>query len=133
MTPMIDVVFLLIIFFLLSSHLARQETQLPLPLPTAASGKAEQDAARPRVTVNVLGDGTLLVASRPITPQELTALLRERHAAHGERLQVRIRADRSVPYPQAEPVMLACVEAGIWDVAFAVKEKSEFRIQNSER
>ena len=32
MTPMIDVVFLLIIFFLVSSHLAKQEVQMPLPL-----------------------------------------------------------------------------------------------------
>ncbi|MBT6848587.1 MAG: biopolymer transporter ExbD, partial [Planctomycetaceae bacterium] len=39
MTPMIDVVFLLIIFFLVSSHLARQETQLELDLPEASSGE----------------------------------------------------------------------------------------------
>jgi len=38
MTPMIDVVFLLIIFFLVSSHLAQQETQLELDLPEATSG-----------------------------------------------------------------------------------------------
>ena len=48
MTPMIDVVFQLIIFFLLSSHLAKQETQLPLPLPEAISGRDLQldDRAR---------------------------------------------------------------------------------------
>ena len=134
MTPMIDVVFQLIIFFLLSSHLARQETRLPLPLPSAASGQAEHDIERPRVTVNVLADGTLLVANRPTAADELTALLRERHAAHGERLQVRIRADRGVPYPLAEPVMLACVQAGIWDVAFAVQPREEgsgFGVQGS--
>ena len=66
MTPMIDVVFQLIIFFLLSSHLAKQETQLPLPLPTAGSGQAEQDSDRPRLTVNVLADGTLLVAGHVV-------------------------------------------------------------------
>ncbi len=38
MTPMIDVVFLLIIFFLVSTHLAKQEAQLELPLPVAESG-----------------------------------------------------------------------------------------------
>ncbi len=37
MTPMIDVVFLLIIFFLVSSHLARQENRLPLDLPVAST------------------------------------------------------------------------------------------------
>jgi len=55
MTPMIDVVFLLIIFFLVSSHLARQETQLELDLPEAASGQRAQEDDVRRVVVNVLG------------------------------------------------------------------------------
>jgi biopolymer transport protein ExbD len=120
MTPMIDVVFQLIIFFLLSSHLAKQEKQLPLPLPAARSGVVEAADARPRLTVNVLADGTLLVANRPIQADNLVALLRERRAAHGEELEVRIRADRAVLYRRVEPVLLACVQAGIWNVAYAV-------------
>ncbi len=121
MTPMIDVVFQLIIFFLLSSHLAKQEKQLPLPLPAAQSGVVEAADARPRLTVNVLADGTLLVANRPIQAEELVGLLRERRAAHGEELEVRIRADRAVLYQRVEPVLLACVQAGIWNVAYAVQ------------
>src|SRR6266436_1669658 len=93
MTPMIDVVFQLIIFFLLSSHLAKQEKELPLP--AAASGKQEAADDRPRLTVNVLADGSLLVANRAITPEDLTPLLRERRAAHGEELEVRIRGARA--------------------------------------
>src|SRR6188508_1441620 len=96
MTPMIDVVFQLIIFFLLSSHLAKQEKQLPLPLPTATSGTAEAADERPRLTVNVLADGTLLVASRAISADDLVPLLRDRRAVHGDQLEVRIRGDRSV-------------------------------------
>ncbi len=41
MTPMIDVTFLLIIFFLVSSHLAKQENFLKLDLPTAAAGAVD--------------------------------------------------------------------------------------------
>jgi biopolymer transport protein ExbD len=70
--------------------------------------------------VNVLADGTLLVANRPIQADNLVALLRERRAAHGEELEVRIRADRAVLYRRVEPVLLACVQAGIWNVAYAV-------------
>ena len=125
MTPLIDVVFLLILFFLLSSHLARQETELMLPLPAAQSGQREADAHRPRLTVNVLGDGSLLVANRGVALEEMTGLLAERQMAHGDALEVRIRADRSVPYSRVEPVMLACARAGIWNVAFAVTLKAE--------
>jgi biopolymer transport protein ExbD len=127
MTPMIDVVFQLIIFFLLSSHLAKQEQQLPLPLPTAESGKAEGAEARPRLTVNVLADGTLLVASRSITPGDLVSLLRDRRMVHGDELEVRIRGDRGVLYSRVEPVLLACVKAGIWNVAYAVQQRERVK------
>jgi biopolymer transport protein ExbD len=123
MTPMIDIVFQLIIFFLLSSHLAKQEKQVPLPLPAAASGQAMADADRPRLTINVLGDGTLLVASRPVALEELRQLLSERKAAHGDRLEARIRADESVAWRHIEPVLPACAQAGIWNVSYAVRGK----------
>src|SRR6478752_6072547 len=113
MTPMIDVVFQLIIFFLLSSHLAKQETQLPLPLPTADSGQPSPSDDRPRLTVNVLADGTLLVANRSVSSPDLASLLAERRASHGDQLEIRIRGDRSVAYRHVEPVMFACVRAGI--------------------
>lgn len=119
MTPMIDVTFLLIIFFLLSSHLAQQETQLELPLPTAASGhEATEDQTR-RLTVNVLADGTLLLGSRPVTRDELPLAIQFEREKSAE-LEVRIRCDQSVPYQLVEPVLLACARQGIWKVSFAV-------------
>src|SRR5437763_5054338 len=111
MTPMIDVVFQLIIFFLLSSHLAKQETQLALPLPVAESGQPPADETGARLTINVLADGTLLIANRTVLPGDLVDLLRQRRSAHGARLEVCIRGDRSVAYKHLEPVMLACVRA----------------------
>ena len=66
MTPMIDVVFLLIIFFLVSSHLARQEMQLELDLPDAASSDRPEEEDVRRVVVNVLSETQILVGSQPI-------------------------------------------------------------------
>ncbi len=125
MTPMIDVVFLLIIFFLVSSHLARQENQLQLPLPTAETGQQLEPSDTPRVTVNVLSDGTLLLGARQIAVDRLETALRERLAQAGPALQVRIRAARDVPYVSVAPVMRACAEAGIWDVSYAVYRKRD--------
>ena len=120
MTPMIDVVFLLIIFFLVSSHLAKQEVQMPLPLPTAASGNKNVEEDLPRLTVNVLADGSLMLAGRRVQRTELVTRLRDRFIEEGPGLQVRIRGDRNAPYEYVEPIMLACARAGIWDVSFAV-------------
>ena len=67
MTPMIDVVFQLIIFFLVTNHLVKQEEQLQLPLPVAESGRRPVEENIPRLTINVLEDGTLMLAGRTLT------------------------------------------------------------------
>jgi biopolymer transport protein ExbD len=127
MTPMIDVVFLLIIFFLVSSHLAKQEVQMPLPLPTAESGNENVDEDIPRVTVNVLSDGTLMLSGRRIQDADLVFRLRDRLKEVGPGLQVRIRGDRNVPYQYVEPILLACIRAKIWDVSFSVFRPEDAR------
>ena len=119
-TPMIDVVFQLIIFFLVTNHLVKQEEQLQLPLPVAASGSEPVEEDIPRLTINVLEDGTLMLAGRTLTPDDLRNRLREKVREIGTSLQVRIRSDRSAPYRFVEPILLACAGAGVWDVSFAV-------------
>jgi len=122
-TPLIDVVFLLIIFFLVSSHLARQETQLELELSAAASGRHPSAAPAERVTINLLPDGQLLLGRKPVNSTEISRrLLVERQETSSD-LEVRIRADRKAAYRYLEPLLLACVKAKIWNVSFAVVEK----------
>ena len=121
---MIDVVFLLIIFFLVSSHLAKQEIQVDLDLPTAQSGE-ELPPQRNLVTVNVQPDGEWLWGSRSVNSAELTGLLEKRKAAVGEDLVVRIRGDRTVTYRTFEPLLRTCAKAGIREVRFAVLPAAE--------
>lgn len=120
MTPMIDVVFLLIIFFLVSSHLARQESRMELALPVAKSGKDDIDFETPRVTVNVTPEGTLLIAGRQLAIEQLPATLAELRKQEGDNLEVRIRSSRQTPYSRVEPIMLACTQSNIWNVSYAV-------------
>ncbi len=123
MTPMIDIVFLLIIFFILSSHFARQETQLELSLPEAASGQeAPLDETR-RVIVSVLPDGQLHLAGAPLDAAELEQKIAYESRRVGGELEVRIRSDRQAPYRQVEPILVACARAGVWKVTFAVTPK----------
>ena len=119
MTPMIDVVFLLIIFFLVSSHLAKQEAQMELPLPVADSGEQPHDEAR-RLTLNVTADGTMLLAGRRLDGEQLKQRLHEARDEHGQDVEIRIRGDRNVSYSAVAPIMLACARTGIWKVTFAV-------------
>jgi biopolymer transport protein ExbD len=124
MTPMIDVVFLLIIFFLVSSHMAKQEVELELNLPEAGSGQRPDEDDIRRVVVNVLPEQDaaprIVVGGRQIAAEELGRLIgfeSERSTGH---LEVRIRADRTVPYRMVEPIMVACAREGVWKVTFSV-------------
>ena len=124
MTPMIDVVFLLIIFFLVSSHLARQESQMPLPLPTANSGE-QIDIRRERVVVNLLGDGTIVLSGRRVATAELLRRLVIQRKAAGPELEVRIRSDRGVPFQFVQPILLAVSKAGVSNLTFAVTQAGQ--------
>ena len=120
MTPMIDVVFLLIIFFLVSSHLAKQEAQLELQLPIAESGEQDPLDLTPRITINVRDDGSLTLAGRPVLEQTLGERLAAAKVELGEGVQVRIRCSRAASYSAVEPVMLACTKNGIFRITYAV-------------
>ena len=121
MTPMIDVVFLLIIFFLVSSHLARQETQLELDLPQAASANEAIEDQRTRVTINVRADGQALLGGAPTPIDQLTRRLAHEQADSENGLEVRIRSDRTAEFASVEPILVACAKAGVWKVTFAVR------------
>src|SRR5437773_1297367 len=112
-TPLIDVVFLLIIFFLVASHFIRNEQVEQVELPTATQGKTEDEAAS-RIVVTVATDKRLILAGHEATVDEIERKLQivaEQHGAGATEL--RIRADRSVPYSVVEPLLLAAARSGI--------------------
>ena len=125
MTPMIDVVFLLIIFFLVSSHLAQRENRIPVELPQAVSGQDDMVQPNRRVTLTIEKDGATWLGGHPIGPSELRSRLHDQRLQLGDDLEVRIRCDRSVPYRQVEPVLNAAADASIWNVTFAVLQPRE--------
>lgn len=119
MTPMIDIVFQLLIFFLVSNHLAKLETQMDLPLPVATSGQERATDARHTV-INVRDDGSYVFAGRYVALDELRRRLADSKKESSDDLEIRIRGDRRVLYQFVEPLLRACAEAGIWNVTFAV-------------
>ena len=121
MTPMIDVVFLLIIFFLVSSHLAKRESNVKLDLPTAQSG-LDEDTESTMVVVNILADGSWQVAGDRVNLPRLNQLLIRIARQSAEPLRLKIRTDSEVGYSRIEPVLQAASKAGIGDIVFAVLE-----------
>lgn len=123
MTPMIDIVFLLIIFFLVSSHLAQREARMELDLPTATTGAEASNENLRRITVNVLANGQTVVGGREVASSQIAGYLRQAKQQADEPMEVRIRGDRLAPYEAVEPILKGAADVGIWDVTFSVVEE----------
>ncbi len=121
LTPLIDIVFLLVIFFLVASHTARTESTEPVDLPTIGEAEDDRIEAPRRVVVTVTADQTLHVGGRIVTLEQVTELLNEAGSETGTGgYEVRIRGDRRVPFRVVEPLMVACARAGITRIGYAV-------------
>ena len=121
MTPMIDVVFLLIIFFLVSSHLARQENRLPLDLPLASTFDSIDPEKAP-LTISVDGQAQLRIAGNIVDIAELKQILRDWLEESDQNAAIRIRTDGNVQYQYIEPLLREAALAGVTDAAIAVRQ-----------
>lgn len=117
---MIDVVFLLLIFFLVTWNFARQETELDVKVPTAREGK-ENRRAIGEVILNVRADGSIVMNRRTYTPEELQAALARIAEMYPDQAVV-LRGDENTDYRFIVDVLDICRGANIWNVAFATSK-----------
>jgi biopolymer transport protein ExbD len=114
LTPMIDVVFLLMIFFLVASKLEEADRSIAVVLPKASA--ARPLTSRPKeFIINIDRDGRYHAGVKPITLADLTAALRQAAADNPQRQKVVVRADEEVSHKFVVGAMNACVQAGIED------------------
>jgi biopolymer transport protein ExbD len=117
LAPMIDIVFLLLIFFIVTWSYARFETELDISVPAAEEG---QDPKRTvgEIIVNVREDGTIVLNAITITEEELLGKLQRIAAVHKDQAVI-LRGDSEATYNHIIKVLDICQKAGIWNVAFA--------------
>lgn len=120
-TPMIDVVFNLLIFFMVATRFAEEERSLEVELPTAS--EAMPLTAKPReIYINIDDQGRFFVGNQQVTAAELDALLLRASRDNPLNQSVVIRADKRVPWDAVATAMNACVKAGIRDYTAATAE-----------
>ena len=117
MAPMIDMVFLLLVFFMCASHLSSRRS-LKLDMPIASKGVIPKD--RPdRWVVNITEDGTVYSGTARVEVEALRDAIIEARKATPD-LKVYLRADANATHKQVKKVMTAMAEAGIDDFIFGV-------------
>ena len=111
MTPMIDTVFNLLIFFLVAGSFQQAEREMNIALPFASSS-APISAALREIVVNVDAEGRMIVAGRNVEDEQLRALIQEAVTVNAEQ-KVTVRGDRSTAYANVVRVLDICKHAGI--------------------
>ncbi|MCM5679208.1 biopolymer transporter ExbD [Schlegelella sp. S2-27] len=116
MTPLIDVMLVLLVIFMITAPLMTSSLKLDLPRTDAAA----PDEAPRFVTVAMTPDGSVYLDDQKLAPQELEARIASR-AKQDPQTEVHLRADRAVPYGQVAELIGAVQKAGLNRIAFVAE------------
>ena len=123
MAPMIDVVFLLLIFFIVTWNYARFETELDVSVPVAEEG-ADPQRTVGEIIVNVRKDGKIVLNNVEITEGDLLKKLKTIAEIYKDQAVI-LRGDREAAYDHIIRILDLCQKAKIWNVAFATNRPEE--------
>ncbi len=118
-TPMIDLTFLLLIFFMVTSKLSKEQKKMDIALPLAASAVRPEDLSN-RDIINVDPQGVLHVGDRPLSDEQMREHLRARFRASPP-LKIYLRADKETPGKRIREFMKLAGEAGAVSVIFGTR------------
>jgi biopolymer transport protein ExbD len=118
LAPMIDVLFLLLIFFIITWNFARRETEIEISVPAADEGKDKQARDVGEIVVNVRKSGDIVVEGEKLTADQLLTKLKLIASIHKDQAVI-LRSDENSYYKHTINVLNICQKAGIWNVSFA--------------
>ncbi|MDD4956236.1 MAG: biopolymer transporter ExbD [Candidatus Omnitrophica bacterium] len=124
MAPLIDIVFLLLIFFMSASVFYQLESEINITVPVAEKSTDMKRTAG-EIIINIRQDGTIVVNQRELDHAALRDML-VRVAELYKNQPVIIRADRDTLHKDVIKVLDICASSGIWNVSFAtIREKDK--------
>jgi biopolymer transport protein ExbD len=121
LTPLIDVVFLLLIFFLVTSQFENEERRIDIVLPSATSAAPMIGKVR-EIIIDIDSNGSIFMGGESMTVETLEGVLTEAVADNPTNQTVVIRADRSAEFQPVVSVMDVCNRTGIIDYSVTTQE-----------
>ena len=115
--PMIDILLVVLVFFIVTWNFALTENELDVRVPSASKANEPQPYVG-QVVINIRADGTIVVNRQPKTPAELLAQLKKLAQLYPDQAAI-VRGDENVNYKHIVEVLDICRQADIWNVAFA--------------
>ena len=120
-TPLLDLAFVLLIIFIITTPLMDKSTGIVLP-----SSKAANDAVNPALvqTVSLSKDAIVALNSQPVSLDQLTSLLSDKHSAQPE-IAIVVRSHRDLPVQKLVDVLDAIRRAGVTKVGVVTNPENE--------
>ena len=112
-TPMIDLMIFLIVFFLAATEFAQIEREHDILLPQTRGVGGLSKALENKLVINVKRDGEIIVEGRKCREEDLLAFVATRNKGAGNKLKVKIRADKRTPYGNVAAVLAIVEKAGV--------------------
>jgi biopolymer transport protein ExbD len=123
LAPMLDVVFQLLIFFIVTFEFSRSEMDLKISVPKAQEG-ADAKRARGEIIVNVRANGDVVVEGQTMSQEQLRTKLTAIAKLH-ENQPIRLRGDNATDYQTIVTVIDTCQKSGIWNISFATQRPAQ--------
>jgi len=121
MTSMMDIIFLMLFFFITTSVFSQWEYEINITLPSAQSGKVP-DRLPGEIIINITKDGRVSVNQQDLTLDALKTRL-DRLARYFPGQPVVLRADKATRYEDLIKVVDTCRKADIWNFSMATMEE----------
>ncbi len=115
--PMVDVLLVLLCFFIVTWSFARKENELDVKVPSAQNAKDSNPVVNQTV-LNVKSDGTVILNQKVVPLQELQGKLKQLSDLFPD-YAIIVRGDERTPFRFIAAVLDTCRAANIWNVAFA--------------
>jgi biopolymer transport protein ExbD len=122
LTSMIDVLFLLIIFFMVATKFDQLEQNIEVAVPEVAQAGDDQSPPEP-IVVTVQSNGSIAIGAEVLTPDQLVARLAAARTPLHEPTVV-IRGDAECPFQHIASALAGCRQAGISDLGITVRTAS---------
>jgi biopolymer transport protein ExbD len=115
--PMVDILLVVLVFFIVTWNFALSENELDVRVPTATKANEPQPYVG-QVVINVTARGGIVVNRQEKSPAELLEQLKKLSQLYPDQAVI-VRGDQAVDYKHIVDVLDICRQADIWNVAFA--------------
>jgi biopolymer transport protein ExbD len=115
--PMVDILLVVLVFFIVTWNFALTENELDVRVPTATKANEPQPYVG-QVVINIAANGTIIVNRQQKSSQELLEQLKKLSQLYPDQAII-VRGDQAVDYKHIVDVLDVCRRADIWNVAFA--------------